>query len=752
MGGFLNPFLLWGAALFAVPLIIHLLNRRRYQKIPWAAMSFLLGAHKRNRRRVRMENLLLLLARCLAVILLALAIARPYLFGATPVFPTGEKRKDAILVLDRSYSMGFQDSGETPFQRGIQKALEILDQLNTERGDRATLILSNANPSIASWRDPSKAKEILRTLDWPSFEGSNFSTTLDWVRRAAENFEEGGEITLYWISDLQKNSFLVKESGSEEKTWFESLLSSLADRGVKLRVVDVGPLAMAPANLGIVSLSLDEWEPNFAGSPIFIRAGIRNFGVLAQNGVRVRFSIDGNHLTTETADIPPGEKREVSVSTSISQPGSHWITSSLQGDGLEPDDKRFHAIWVRPQTKVLLVDGDPSPDPFLSETGSLLAILQPEELPELSGQKFPFIPTVIDRPRFFANPEIMNEHDLLVLANVEGFPEGSLSKLHTYVSGGKALLITLGDRIDPEYYNAKLHQKDGKDLLPAKLLSRRAVSSRRMEYYRIAYPDLDHPAFLFFRDEKWKPLLTEVPVYEFFQAIPDPPRSGTKVLASLDDPERSPLLIEKSLGRGKVMLLTTTIDLAWNKIPESPKTFLPLIFELFRYLTAEQVRERDLSIGEPIHLETHRFPHRAFWTDALGAKKKFGGAPRALGSDRYALPEITETSRPGIYSVEVEIAVGTSGVTMETTRFAVNVEPEEGNLEQIPKEAVPSFFPGLQSKPFDGGESINPKSMSVTGGGGEIWKTVMAMGIGLLVLESAMAAWFGRRRTERGRP
>ena len=72
---FLNPALLAGTLLFAVPLLIHLLNKQRHKRRPWAAMDFLLRAFQKQRNRLRNENLLLLLLRCLIPILLALAVA-----------------------------------------------------------------------------------------------------------------------------------------------------------------------------------------------------------------------------------------------------------------------------------------------------------------------------------------------------------------------------------------------------------------------------------------------------------------------------------------------------------------------------------------------------------------------------------------------------------------------------------------------------------------------------------------------------
>ncbi|MFO0886290.1 MAG: BatA domain-containing protein, partial [Pirellulales bacterium] len=71
--------MLAGAAAISVPIIIHLLHRRKFQIVEWAAMDFLLEADRKNRRRIQLEDFLLLLLRCLAVFLAGLLLARPFL-------------------------------------------------------------------------------------------------------------------------------------------------------------------------------------------------------------------------------------------------------------------------------------------------------------------------------------------------------------------------------------------------------------------------------------------------------------------------------------------------------------------------------------------------------------------------------------------------------------------------------------------------------------------------------------------------
>lgn len=742
---FANPFLLWGSLLFTVPLLIHLLNKRRYQRVPWAAMKFLLAAHKTNRRRLRMENLLLLLARCLAVILLAFTVARPF-FAAENPLTIVEKRKDYLLVLDASYSMGLKELGGSSFQRGVEEGLALLEQLKPARGDRASVILAKKDPVLLSDRDPAKAREQLRSLEKPSFESNDFALTLEWIRRAVESFGEEGEISIFWICDLQKNSFLqTAEEENKKNEKLESLFSALADRGVRLQCIDVGVGSQKPSNLAITSLFLDEMEPEFAGAPLYLRARVRNFGTQEQSSIPVQFFVDDVIFQTETLDLAGGEEKEIFVMTSFAQAGSHSIQAKMSQDSLSADDQRALALWVRPPARLLFVDGDPSQETFLSETGALRTLLQPEDSLETKSEiRSPFQIETIDRSRFFANPQSIFDYDLVLLANIDGFSPEAVEKLEGFVTTGKSLLFTLGDRVEPADYNARLRRNTAENLLPGSLLARKAVASRRQEYYRIAYPNLDHPALRFFQDEKWKPLLTEIPVYEFIQISADPSSSGTRILASLDDPDRSPLLLEKPFGRGRVGWFSSSLDSAWNQISESPKTFYPLFFEWLRLLTSPPSKTRNWEIGKSLDLETSRFPRRASWMDPNGKRFPIDQAPKLLGSNEYLFSSVTRMNEPGIYTVEMESAQE-GEIRKEIVHFAANVDSRESDLERIPREAFSAFFPGVRTEERERQQTISDKTPA-TASMGEIWPNLLIAALGLLVLESAMAFWFGRRR------
>ena len=140
---FLSPLLIWGTLLGAIPVIIHLLNRRRFRRVEWAPMRYLKLTIQRNRRRIQFEQLLLLLVRIALPVLLFLLLARPV------VNPTGLERwlgnagrVSHVILVDDSLSMGYGAGGPPAFHRARDVAATLLS--SARPGDRCTLVATSA--------------------------------------------------------------------------------------------------------------------------------------------------------------------------------------------------------------------------------------------------------------------------------------------------------------------------------------------------------------------------------------------------------------------------------------------------------------------------------------------------------------------------------------------------------------------------------------------------------------------------------
>src|SRR5688572_8148017 len=108
---FLNGAFLGALSLVSIPIIIHLLQRRRFQVVRWGAMEFLRLSQRNRSRRLMIEQIILLIIRCLIIALVVLAICRPIMRAGALPMASGRGQVHAILILDNSYSMGYRPAG-----------------------------------------------------------------------------------------------------------------------------------------------------------------------------------------------------------------------------------------------------------------------------------------------------------------------------------------------------------------------------------------------------------------------------------------------------------------------------------------------------------------------------------------------------------------------------------------------------------------------------------------------------------------
>ena len=143
----LNPLMAWiGAFAVSVPIIIHLLNKRKFERVVWAAMRFLRLSVEQNQRRMRIEDLLLLALRCLLLLLLGLALARPTIRSLGAGGWLGQAKVTSVVLLDNSYSMSAADGAKSRFENAKEAAVKAIDSLPAG-SSVAVLLASDATPS-----------------------------------------------------------------------------------------------------------------------------------------------------------------------------------------------------------------------------------------------------------------------------------------------------------------------------------------------------------------------------------------------------------------------------------------------------------------------------------------------------------------------------------------------------------------------------------------------------------------------------
>ncbi|MFT5049018.1 MAG: hypothetical protein ACI8QZ_000407 [Chlamydiales bacterium] len=751
--GFVHPALALGALLAAVPLIIHLLNRQRHKPVPWAAMRFVLAAYRKTRRRVQLENLILLLLRMAAVALLAFAIARPFASDDSPLAALTEERRDVVLVIDGSASTGYREGVETVYERLLTRARDLVAKLDGARGDRIRLIHAGAYPRPVSWTSPEKALAILSTMTEPTDEALDLASALGEVLDLVEEDAAGtgqSSLEVRLLSDLQRNSFdpvdtsaapgsedSIEDAGAAPRV--AEQLDALAALGVTVLVQDQGTGATTPPNLSITAVQ--PLEP-ILGPGVTVDIGVRiaNHGNEPRNGVRVWLDVDGERQPSRRVDIPARGQADAVFSLQFADTGAHTLVGGHDGDRLAVDDQRARVIFVPAPIRILVVNGSSAGRIEDDETGFLMAILEPPDDAHLpgTGGLSPFDPREIN-PEFLASPDLeLDDFDVILLANVSPvtLTKPVVADLEDRIARGGSLIITLGDRSSRTKASggaSPLFRPDGSGLLPAELLRRVQIASRRDGYYRVASFDEHHPTLSFFADDRWKPLLTEVPIYEF---VTTRPLGDARVLATLDDEGASPLLIERPYDEGQVLLWTTTLDRAWTRLPESPRTFVPLVHQWMLHAGRSHIPARNIAPTTSLFIDVVGFPRGPELVRPDSTRRALEGEPEETGSGEWRLPEVrsSDTERAGLYRIEIE---GASAVP-----FAVHVDPSEGNLERMLPAEIGGLHRALEmvdDGPDRGEQEGGPRR-------GEIWRWLAMAALFALIGETLWGAWVGTKR------
>ncbi len=204
------------------------------------------------------------------------------------------------------------------------------------------------------------------------------------------------------------------------------------------------------------------------------------------------------------------------------------------------------------------------------------------------------------------------------------------------------------------------------------------------------------------------------------------------MLATLDDEGASPLLLERTFGRGRVLLWTSSIDRDWNRVADSPNTLVPLVHELFRSAVLGAPMELDVPVGESLNLEVDSFPRQPVVVAPDGERRPLDGEPVAAAEGVWSLPTIGPLDSAGSWRVEWEGG---------RQPFSAGLRPEEGDLERVGQDELESSHAVWQLYRDEGTreEEIEPER-------GELWRTLAALALACLIAETLWAAFVGRNR------
>ncbi len=535
---FVNPLILIGLVVAALPLLVHLFNFRRPQKLDYSSLALLQSLQHTTMQRLKLRNWLLLIVRTLALCALIFVFARPTMVGSSATQFLGQANVSIVIALDATLSMMQRDSQGSRFAQAKSVAQAIINSVDAD--DEVFMMRSHA-PGL----NPVSALDDLN----PVYETESASST---IRRAAELLSEQAihlNRTIYYIGDLQQTTLSDSLSVSED---------------VQVILVPVGSSETMP-NVGIESTRVTSHIVD-QGSPIEVEAVLVNYGQAARNNHAVSLYLNQTHVAQTSVSLPSNVP--VQVFLRAEAPTRGWIEGSVvsEDDAFVDDNKRYFSVHIPEERTILLIHG---------QTAQTRHI----ELALSSGDAT--IQTVIAAQSDLAAAPL-SQYSAVFVIGPDQLSSGELLKLQRYVQNGGGLFVFPG--IDEAPVNT--------------LLS--ALNAGRIETQAsqtsIMFADFDHPLFEgVFEDSEQVQRLESVSVYRSVRYFSG--RATEQTLITLLG--GAPLLQEIQYDQGRVFFLSVAPEVSWSDLPVRG-LFVPLMYRAAHYLSAAgPVQGEHFIVGQP---------------------------------------------------------------------------------------------------------------------------------------------------------
>lgn len=699
---FLNPWVLLGTAAVGLPVLIHLLNRHRAVTIEWGAMILLRRIMTLRSRQIRLEDILLMLLRCLIVLLVVLAAARPVTRWAGIV-----RQPDVGLVVavDASLSMAHRPGLESRFDQALVRTREIVQTIAP--GAPVTLVLLGNHPRVLlrnTGYDAGRFEQALRASK-PLDEPVNLERCLPELAALLADLKAPAR-ELYVVTDGQTT------------TWGRL---SLPARDELAKIHRLGRMFLVTLdcpnarNLAVTRLDLAAGLLR-VGSLVRYEAEIHNFSPDPQDNVEASLVVDDQVVEKRfVGRLGPGEVASMSLYTVLTREGVARVSVRLGDDPLPDDNAAYAVVHVRRTVRVLCVDGEPSDRPHGGAAAFVAAALAPNTLARpdaaVEVETVPWLSLAAARLR---------DYDAVVLADVPDVIPEAAAAVRNFVEQGGGLMIFLGRNVKPDAWNQRFRQGETR-LLPGELVAVIADSARAPEGTPVDWGALDHPIV---RPLRALPLdlLGENRVDRWYQVRPVPEARAILTLAGGD-----PLLLEKSFGRGKVLLFTSSADRSWNNLVVSP-AYPILVNQAVLYLL-RQFYEEPVTIPQPLTWPAPAPGAEVTVTDPTGVVQHL----RAGASG-------PATERPGFYTVQTDKAAPPVPV-------AVNLAPGESDVQTL---AAPTLSAELieENVRVVAADQGLASAVAASRVGHELWPALLVSALGLLVVEGWWAGRYTRRNGE----
>jgi hypothetical protein len=769
--GFLSPWLMAaGGAATSIPIIIHLLNKRKFRIIIWAAMEWLLAAQRRNARRLKFHRWLLLAIRCLAILLIAAGIAQLVLQTTAIGSLLGEQHA-VIIIWDDSYSMGYQqgadggrgDGAATAFERSKRLLTDYVTRLKS--GDTVMLIRASTGGTAESANlkpTPDHQAVISQINNTPLTDAAtDLPTAFDRARQVLSDIEK----TTRWrqlllVTDCSNSTIHDPRRGLSGGTTENTIEGVNGDKlkkaaqgaiahttnGNDFLVRDVG--VDTQVNMAVTGL-VSKRPVVVAGVPADMQVEVFNGSDRPELDVGVSVLVDG--VAAQTIKIPriePASFQKAEASVTVATAGRHLVEARLgRGDLLAVDDTRRLMLNVRKEIPVLLVDGSPG-DGGRTSFGSTFYLWAVYPIPEVKTTGDIFGTKIISELELPTTP--LAGYDVIVLSDTSDPGPATRDALRKFVADGGLLMVFPGTRTDAQRMNEALGP-NGAGLLPAtfgqpdnmatpdQAMEGKAFAAENfqkndvMRIFAADYAAGKEPGFLTARTMRY--LKLGVPADGSVETV-------LRYAEKDGTPGDAAIVLKRGAGAdpakgepgGSVVQFASTADMTWTTWPGRP-SFVPFVYELTFYAMSRASLNAGagltLDVGGALHLPG----------DAAAAGPWIG--PH---DSRLTVTQDVQEGRSVLNGPTLHWA-GVYGPVTGDVRPVVAVNPEvrEADIRHVQKERMAAAL-GTDVRNVLDNPSMIAWQSSAAMPGSWLGPSLVLAALGLFFLETILALAFSTYR------
>ena len=597
----------------SIPIIIHLMSRFKRKPEAWGAMRFLIEAYRKQRKRLQIEKLLLLLVRCMVVLLAGLALAGPVLSGCSrdSLALSGGAGRVVYIVIDDALSSQTREAGTTRLQQHKDEALRVIQEMTA--GDRA-VILRMARPTERvidqPTADASALKDAVESIQPRYSRGELINCLLLIDQSMREEGVRDGDAVVVLLSDFPVSSDYFQEQLPPELEGFgkrASIVTAMPPKGTD----NVQVMSLTPRRSVVVA------EPTGA-TMIGGRAELLRYGAIDQPReaeLEIVVTTAGGQTLAESSrriTWPIGERqRGINFDLPVQLPADTLfgvgqdlvlrarLRPNAQDAGLDvlsADDQAVCVVRLRDRLQVALIDGgeDVNPDPAGFEPGQWLRAALTPGGPSEAGpfELSPLMPNAL-------KPETLTPFDAVIVLRPDELTARSWSSLAEFTKqGGLLWVFTPAVASEPKWARSMKLAFALPWVFGDQLSS---VSTQGQATSKPVPVDASTPApdALQFLAADWREKLGWVSVNTWL-ALSTPEEDQWIVLdheqsEALQD--ESVLMAKRSVGQGSLLFVATALDTRFTNLPIRA-LFVPLMHDTLRGVLGDSFGQLKVVAGD----------------------------------------------------------------------------------------------------------------------------------------------------------